>query len=217
MAGRLAQTTGRPPKAPSSSKDAALLQAIESQHQAAQQRFALKNYEEAAALWRDALMKARGIKDTATKQAVQPVLAGSLGCALDLNGQSKEAVEWHGKAFKTHGSLGDTMAQCGDICNAGNAYLNAAASGDANAVASAEECFDLGRVIALEHDHRDAAATAQQGLANCQAMRRNLGMPVEEGVKAPTLSSVAEEPAEKACPWNVKKTLSSAGAAALRS
>ena len=106
-------------------------------------------------------------------------------------------------------SLGDTLAQCGDICNAGNAYLNAASAGDVQAVSSAEECFGLGHVIALEHDHRDAAATAQAGLANCQKMRSNLGMVQTESVKAPTLSSVAEEekPADKPCPWNVKTTL----------
>ena len=60
----------------------------------------------------------------------------------------------------------------------------------------------MGHVIALEHDHRDAAATAQAGLANCQKMRSNLGMVQTESVKAPTLSSVAEEekPADKPCP-----------------
>ena len=211
---------GRPPKAPSSGKDASLLQEIEGKHQQAQQLFALKKYGEAVTVWRDALMKAREIQNQQTKKAVQPVIAGSLGCALDLHGEYKEAIEWHGKAFKTHGSLGDTLAQCGDICNAGNAYLNAASAGDVQAVSSAEECFGLGHVIALEHDHRDAAATAQQGLANCQTMRRNLGMTVENGnsVKAPTLSSVAEEekPADKPCPWNVKKTLSTAGSNALK-
>jgi tetratricopeptide (TPR) repeat protein len=209
---------GRPPRAPSSGKDAALLQEIEGKHQQAQQLFALKKYGEAVTVWRDALMKAREIQNVQTKRAVQPVIAGSLGCALDLNGEYKEAIEWHGKAFKTHGSLGDTLAQCGDICNAGNAYLNAASAGDVQAVSSAEECFGLGHVIALEHDHRDAAATAQAGLANCQKMRSNLGMVQTESVKAPTLSSVAEEekPADKPCPWNVKKTLSTAGSNALK-
>ena len=209
---------GRPPRAPSSGKDASLLQEIEGKHQQAQQLFALKKYGEAVTVWRDALMKARDIQNQQTKRAVQPVIAGSLGCALDLHGEYKEAIEWHGKAFKTHGSLGDTLAQCGDICNAGNAYLNAASAGDVQAVSSAEECFGLGHVIALEHDHRDAAQTAQAGLANCQKMRSNLGMVQTESVKAPTLSSVAEEekPADKPCPWNVKKTLSTAGSNALK-
>ena len=207
---------GRPPRAPSSGKDAALLQEIEGKHQQAQQLFALKKYGEAVTVWRDALMKARDIQNVQTKRAVQPVIAGSLGCALDLHGDHKEAIEWHGKAFKTHGSLGDTLAQCGDICNAGNAYLNAASAGDVQAVSSAEECFGLGNVIALEHDHRDAAATASAGLANCQTMRRNLGMVQTESVKAPSLSVVAEEPTDKPCPWNVKTTLGKAGAQALK-
>ena len=203
---------GRPPRAPSSGKDASLLQEIEGKHQQAQQLFALKKYGEAVTVWRDALMKAREISNQQTKRAVQPVIAGSLGCALDLHGEYKEAIEWHGKAFKTHGSLNDTLAQCGDICNAGNAYLNAASAGDVQAVSSAEECFGLGHVIALEHDHRDAAQTAQQGLANCQKMRSNLGMVQTESVKAPSLSVVAEEPADKPCPWNVRTTLGKAGA-----
>ena len=68
-----------------------------------------------------------------------------------------------------------------------------------------------------EHDHRDAAATASAGLANCQTMRRNLGMVQTGSVKAPSLSVVAEEPADKPCPWNVKKTtLGRAGAQALK-
>ena len=207
---------GRPPRAPSSGKDASLLQEIEGKHQQAQQLFALKKYGEAVTIWRDALMKAREISNQQTKRAVQPVIAGSLGCALDLHGEFKEAIEWHGKAFKTHGTLKDTLAQCGDICNAGNAYLNAASAGDVQAVSSAEECFGLGHVIALEHDHRDAAQTAQQGLANCQKMRSNLGMVQTESVKAPSLSVVAEEPADKPCPWNVKTTLGRAGAQALK-
>ena len=75
---------GRPPRAPSSGKDAALLQEIEGKHQQAQQLFALKKYGEAVTVWRDALMQARDIQNQQTKRAVQPVIAGSLGCALDL-------------------------------------------------------------------------------------------------------------------------------------
>ena len=67
-------------------------------------------------------------------------------------------------------------------------------------------------------DVRPASATAQAGLANCQKMRSNLGMVQTDSVKAPTLSSVAEEekPADKPCPWNVKTTLGKAGAQALK-
>ena len=90
---RAVMAAGRPPRAPSSGKDASLLQEIESKHQQAQQLFALKKYGEAVTIWRDALMKAREIQNQQTKKAVQPVIAGSLGCALDLNGEYKEAIE----------------------------------------------------------------------------------------------------------------------------
>ena len=96
---------GRPPRAPSSGKDASLLQEIEGKHQQAQQLFALKKYGEAVTVWRDALMKARDIQNQQTKRAVQPVIAGSLGCALDLNGEYKEAIEWHGTVSYTHLTL----------------------------------------------------------------------------------------------------------------
>ena len=67
----------RPPRAPSSGKDAALLQEIEGKHQQAQQLFALKKYGEAVTVWRDALMKARDIQNQQTKKAVQPVIVSS--------------------------------------------------------------------------------------------------------------------------------------------
>ena len=125
-------------------------------------------------MWRDAHASGN-IQNVQTRRAVHRDRR-FLRLRPRLEWRYKEAIEWHGKAFKTHGSLGDTLAQGGDICNAGNAYLNAASAGDVQAASSAEECFGLGHVIALEHDHRDAAATAQAGLANCQKMRSNLGM-----------------------------------------
>ena len=94
------------------------------------------------------------------------------------------------------GRNGSTSGRRPRRCNAGNAYLNAASKGDAAAVASAQDCFELASRIAAENDVPGVAAKAAAGLERCAAAARQLpvGAAVNLGSRsAPSLLGAVPE------------------------
>ena len=163
--------------------DPTLVQEVERQHVRAQLLFTSEKYGEAVEGWKKALATARRLQDAATRKSIQPVLAGALGCALDLGGDPEGAVGWHAKAFKVNGEIGDYAAQGADMTNTGNAYLNAAVAPGADqlaAVNSAHECFALAAQIAQDGGFEDLAKRAADGLARTRcAAKKSGGQPLQ--------------------------------------